>query len=404
MNNRLPIYFILFTLVIDAMGIGLIMPVMPDLIRDVRGADLADAAIWGGILAAAFAVMQILFSPLLGNLSDRFGRRPVLLISMFFLAIDSLLMAFASSIWLLLIGRIIGGITAATQSTATAYVADISDPAQKAANFGLVSAAFGFGFIFGPILGGSLSEFGPRAPFIVAAGLAGVNFLFGFFVLRETVTDEIRRPFEWKRANPFGALKSMGRAPGLTGLMIVLFFYQIAFYVYPAVWAYFTKEKFGWDGPMVGYSLTVFGIGIVFVQGFLLQRLIKRWGEDKTLIAGMVFSCVAMVAIAIVPWGWALMALTPLTTLGVISSPAIMAIMSRTMGDDQQGELQGIVTPVSATGMLVSTILMTQVFALAIKDDGPVYLPTAPFWVAMALMIVSLFIFLIVRKRVKRLA
>ncbi len=260
MKTRLPILFILITLVIDAMGIGLIMPVMPDLIRDLQGVDLASAALWGGIMAASFAVMQFLFSPTIGSLSDRFGRRRVLLVSLFFMALDYLVMAVAGTIWLLLAGRIVGGITAATQSTATAYIADISTAKDKAKNFGLVSAAFGVGFILGPLIGGLLSTFGPRAPFYAAAALATANFTFGYFILPETVTDKIRRPFEWRRANPLGAFKHIARLPGLRALLLIHFLYSIAFFVYPSVWAYFTRERFGWDGLMVGYSLAAFGI------------------------------------------------------------------------------------------------------------------------------------------------
>ena len=230
-NNKLPLIFILITVMIDSMGIGLIMPVMPDLIQEVRAADLGSAAVWGGVLATAFAVMQFLFGPTLGNLSDRFGRRPVLLIALLVMALDYLVMALAASIWLLLLGRIVGGITAATHSTASAYVADISAPRDKAANFGLIGAAFGLGFVIGPLMGGVLGEWGTRAPFWAAAGLAAANAVLGYFVLRETVTDSIRRPFEWARANPLGAFKSLGRFPGLGRLFAVFFLYQVAFFV-----------------------------------------------------------------------------------------------------------------------------------------------------------------------------
>ncbi|WP_456389977.1 MFS transporter [Profundibacter sp.] len=229
MKTRLPILFIMITLAIDAMGIGLIMPVMPDLIRQLRNTDLASAAMWGGVLATSFAVMQFLFSPMIGNLSDRFGRRRVLLVSLFFMALDYLVMAVAGTIWLLLAGRIVGGITAATRSTATAYMADISSATDKAKNFGLVSAAFGIGFVLGPLIGGMLSTFGARAPFYAAAALAAGNFVFGYFILPETVTDAIRRPFEWRRANPLGALKHISRLPKLKALMAVHFLYSTPF-------------------------------------------------------------------------------------------------------------------------------------------------------------------------------
>ncbi|MFY9247112.1 MAG: MFS transporter, partial [Roseicyclus sp.] len=213
--RRLPVLFILITVTIDAMGIGLILPVMPDLIRAVRGASLADAALWGGMLSAVYAVMQFGFSPLIGNLSDRFGRRPILLISMGVLALDYVVMAVAGTIWLLFAGRIVAGIAAATHSTALAYMADITDSSKRAQNFGLISAGFGMGFIFGPVIGGLLGGLDPRAPFIAAACLAAANFAFGWFVLPESLPPERRRAFDWSRANPAGALKSMRKLPGV---------------------------------------------------------------------------------------------------------------------------------------------------------------------------------------------
>ena len=285
MDKRLPITFILISVVLDSMGIGLIMPVMPDLIQEVEGAGLSDAAVWGGILATIFAAMQFIFGPTLGSLSDRFGRRPVLLISLAVMAFDYVLMAVAGTITLLIIGRILGGITAATQSTAAAYMADISEPDEKAANFGLIGAAFGVGFVLGPLMGGLLAEYGTRAPFYAAAALAAANFVFGYFVLPETVTDKIRRPFEWRRANPLGAFKHINKLPGLGRLMLITFVYAIAFFVYPGVWAYFGAEQFGWGPGMIGLSLGVFGIGIAVVQGVLMRPILRWLGERNAVIA-----------------------------------------------------------------------------------------------------------------------
>jgi DHA1 family tetracycline resistance protein-like MFS transporter len=239
MNKRLAVTFILISVMLDSMGIGLILPVMPDLIQEVEGQGIGEAAVWGGILATIFAAMQFIFGPTVGNLSDRYGRRPVLIISLVIMAFDYVLMALAHTIWLLIIGRIIGGITAATQSTSAAYMADISKPEEKAANFGLIGAAFGVGFVIGPMFGGLLAEYGTRAPFWAAAFLAAANAVFGYYVLPETVTDRIRRPFEWRRANPLGAFKNIGQLPGLKKLMLITFVYTIAFFVYPGVWAYF---------------------------------------------------------------------------------------------------------------------------------------------------------------------
>ncbi len=379
MQNRLPIIFILITVVLDSMGIGLIMPVMPDLIQEVEGQGLADAAVWGGILATIFAAMQFLFGPTVGNLSDRFGRRPVLLISLVIMAFDYVLMAVAGTIWLLIIGRIIGGITAATQSTSAAYMADISKPEEKAANFGLIGAAFGVGFVLGPLLGGVLAEYGTRAPFWAAALLAAANAIFGYFVLPETVTDRIRRPFEWRRANPLGAFTNIGALPGLKRLMLITFVYTVAFFVYPGVWAYFGAERFDWSPGMIGLSLGIFGIGIAVVQGVLMKPILNLIGERKAVILGLSIDVLAFVLLGFVTNGWIALALTPLTALGSIAGPALQGIMSRTASDDQQGELQGAVTSINAVATILAPLIVTQTFWYFTAPQNPYYLPGAPF-------------------------
>jgi len=398
MKPRLPILFIMITVAIDAMGIGLIMPVMPDLIRELRNTDLASAALWGGVLATSFAVMQFLLSPTIGNLSDRFGRRRVLLVSLFFMALDYLVMVVAGTIWLLLAGRIVGGVTAATQSTATAYMADISTARDKAKNFGLVSAAFGVGFFLGPLISGVLSTFGPRAPFYAAATLAAANFAFGYFILPETVTDAIRRPFEWRRANPLGAFKHIGRLPELKALMVVHFLYSIALFVYPAVWPYFTRERFGWDGLMIGYSLAAYGISMVVVQGFLIRPTIQRFGEVKTVLLGLTLNTLSLFAFATVPIGWVVLAIIPFNALGGITGPALLSIMSRAADDNQQGELQGLLASVGSVGMILSPILMTQTFSYFISENAPIYLPGAPFLLSMVLVSICIGIYLSINK------
>ncbi|WP_166417511.1 TCR/Tet family MFS transporter [Cochlodiniinecator piscidefendens] len=397
---KLPVLFILITLMLDAIGIGLIMPVMPDLIREVEGGDLAQAAVWGGILSTVFAVMQFTFGPIIGGLSDRFGRRPVLLISLLVMAVDYVIMAVAGTIWLLLVGRIVGGITAATHSTAAAFMADISEPEKKAQNFGLVSAAFGVGFVLGPMIGGLLSTFGPRAPFIAAAIIAGANFVLGYFVLTETVTDRIRRPFEWKRANPFGALVSVARLPGLRALLFVYFLYQLAFYVYPAVWAYFTQENFGWSPVMVGYSLAAFGISMAISQGFLIRWVIPKFGERKTVLIGFVIDIVAFGLTGILTNGWVVLCIAPLSAIGAMATPALQGILSRAASDDQQGELQGLLTSINALAMILSPIVMTQAFAYFSGASAPIYLPGAPFLLSMLLMIAAIGIYMSIYRKV----
>lgn len=379
--------FILITVVLDAMGIGLILPVMPELIMDVRGADISQAALWGGILSAIFAVMQFTFAPTLGNLSDRFGRRPVLLTSTLVAAFDYLLMALAGTIWLLLIGRIIGGITAATQSTASAFMADVSTRDKKAQNFGLIGAAFGVGFVLGPVIGGLLGELGPRAPFYAAAILAALNFVFGYFVLPETVTEEKRRPFRWSRANPVGSFKHIGALPGLTALMVVYFFYQIANMVYPAIWAYYTQASFNWSPGMIGVSLAIYGISIAVTQAVLIRWVIAKLGEARTVFWGLIYNACTLTMMAFISNGFVLLALTPLAAFGAVVAPALQAIMSGEAREDQQGELQGVMTSINSIGMITAPILFTWVFAYFTAPDQTLFLPGAAFLLAMSMML-----------------
>ncbi|WP_299599202.1 TCR/Tet family MFS transporter [uncultured Tateyamaria sp.] len=390
---KLPVIFILLTVMIDAMGIGLIVPVMPDLIQEVQGMGLGTAALWGGVLSTIFAAMQFLFGPLLGALSDRYGRRPILLVSLVVLALDYLVMAVAGTIWLLFLGRIVGGITAATQSTANAYMADISKPEQKAANFGLIGAAFGIGFVLGPAMGGFLAEYGTRAPFYAAAGLAAANAVFGYIVLKETVDDRIRRPFAWSRANPFGLFKHLGKLPGLGPLLLVFFIYQIAFIVYPAIWAYYTAERFDWSPGMVGLSLSLFGISMAVVQGGLIRPMLRVFGERGAVVYGHIADVAVFLLIGFVSSGTWLLILTPLAALPAVITPALQSIMSQAVGDDEQGELQGALVSIAALAMIVSPLLMTSVFYTFTTPETGVYLPGAPFLLAAVLMAVALMVF-----------
>ncbi len=385
--------FILITLVIDAMGIGLILPVMPDLITEIHGGSLGNAALWGGILATTFACMQFLFGPVLGALSDRFGRRPVLLVSLVVMAVDYLVMAVAGTIWLLFLTRVVGGITAATQSTASAYIADISTPETKSANFGLVGAAFGVGFVLGPVIGGILGEYGTRAPFYAAAMLAGTNVIFGYFVLPETVTDRIRRPFDIRRANPLGALRQVSKLPEVSRLLFLFFLYEFAFIVYPATWAYFGKARFDWSPAMIGYSLAGFGIAIAVVQGVLIRVALRRLGERGTIIYGILFNLCAFLFLSVVWNGWVALAFTPITALGAVVTPALQGRMSRIARDDQQGELQGVISSARSVAAIFSPLVMTQIFWLATPEMGW-QLPGAPFLLSACIMVACLAVFL----------
>jgi DHA1 family tetracycline resistance protein-like MFS transporter len=394
MVMRLPVLFILITIVIDSMGIGLIMPVMPDLIRELNGGSLGNAAIWGGILTTAFAVMQFLFGPTVGNLSDWYGRRPILLVTLVVMAADYLVMAVAGTIWLLFIGRIVAGITAATHSAASAYMADISKPEEKAANFGLIGAAFGVGFVLGPMIGGFLGTFGTRAPFYAAAALAILNAGFGYFILPETVTDRIRRRFEWRRANPLGAFKHVGSLPGFAPLLVMLFLAGIAFFVYPAVWAFFGQERFGWGPGLIGLSLGAYGIGTIFAQGVLIRPILKRFGEYRTVLIGLTIDIIAFASFAFVSNGYMAIALAVFASMGSIMGPALQAILSRAADDNQQGELQGTMAAINALATIVAPLIMTSIFAYFTAADAWLYLPGAPFLLSALLALggVALFV------------
>lgn len=393
MKPRLPILFILITVMLDAMGIGLIMPVMPELIQEVAGGTIASAAIWGGILTTSFAAMQFLFGPLVGRLSDAYGRRPVLLISLLVMAADYVVIALAGSIWMLLAGRIVGGITAATHATANAYMADISSAKEKAANFGLIGAGFGVGFVLGPILGGLLAEYGTRAPFWAAGALALTNAAFGFFVLRETVTKTTRRAFKLAGANPFSAFRALGHLGSVTPLLWVTFVYHLANVVYPAIWAYFTTTRFGWSPGMIGISLAVYGVSMAVVQGGLIRVAIRVLGDRNTVLWGLGIEVIALLLVAFVPNGWVVLMLIPVSALGAIALPALQGILSRIAPDDAQGELQGVLSSLASVAMIFGPLLMTQIFALFTAGDAPFHLPGAPFVLSAALMLVGVLLF-----------
>ncbi len=393
MQNRLPALVIMLTVIIDAMGIGLILPVMPDLIREVTGGDLRAAAIWGGVLATVFAFMQFLCGPLLGNLSDRFGRRPILLISLAVMSADYVVLALAQNIWILVIGRIVAGITAATYATAMAYMADISSPQDKARAFGMVGAGVGIGFVLGPAIGGFLGQFGTRAPFWAAALLAGGNALLGWMVLKETVTETNRRVFEWRRSNPLGALKALNHLPAMMKLLLVFFLYQIATAVYPAVWAYFVTESFAWEEGMIGLSLSVYGLSYAIVQAALIAPAIKWFGNRRTVVIGLALEVFALVYIGIIPTGLLLLIGIPVAALASVGLPALQGIMSRRVAEDAQGELQGICASLTSLAHVLAPLIMTQTFAYFSADYAIFYLPGAPFLLAAVLMVLSLAVF-----------
>lgn len=386
---RVALIFVLLTICIDAIGVGLIMPVMPDLLLELGGNGLSQAATWGGFLVTVFAVNQFLFGPAMGSLSDRFGRKPVLLVSLGIMVVDYLVMGLASSMWMLVVARIVGGIVAANQTAAAAMIADISPNTRKAQNFGLIGAAFGAGFFLGPLLGGLLSEFGSRAPFFAAAAAITGLLIIGILALPETLSKRKRRKFNWRRAQPFGALKAVGRLPGLAPLMVVTFLYEVAFIVYPTIWAYYTIEKFAWTPKTVGISLACFGIMMIVVQGGLIRIIVPLLGERRTLNFGLTMNCLAFVAYAFAPHGWVIFVIIPLTTLGALTAPALQGLMSQSVADDAQGELQGVITALRGIAVIFSPLMMASVFAFFTRPDAQIYFPGAPFILALAILVIA---------------
>ena len=394
--------FVFVTVLIDAMGIGIILPVMPDLIRELTDLPLSAAALWGGYLSFVYALMQFAFGPTLGNLSDRFGRRPVLLVSLFTLAVDYLIMGFAPTLWLLFAGRALAGIAGATYSTANAYMADISPPDRRAENFGLIGAGFGVGFVAGPLIGGLAGELGTRAPFFIAAALAMVNFAYGALVLPETLAKENRRAFDWRRANPLGAARQIAAMPMVAWFFLAIFLFDLAHYAYPAIWSFYTKEAFAWSNAQIGLSLAIVGISFAVAQGWLIRIVIPRLGEAGTAFWGFVVSIAGLVCFGLATQGWLIYAVIPFTGLGALITPAMTALMSRRVASNAQGELQGALAGVLGVTLIISPVLMTQIFGYFTSTSAPVYLPGAPFLGAAALMALALVPFSIGVRRISR--
>ena len=392
-NSKLPIFVIFTTVVLDSMGIGIIIPVMPALFAEVTGSEkISDIAIWGGLLASTFALMQFIFGPILGALSDRYGRKPILLLALFVMAAYYLLMGFAQTLWLLFLGRLIGGVTAATHATANAYMADISSPEEKAARFGMLGAGFGLGFVLGPLIGGLLGEWGPRAPFFAAAMLAAANGVLCYFVLEESLKTKNRREFMWYRANPIGAILDLRKFEGIYSLLLVFLLFTIGTSIYAAIWPFFTVERFSWSPGMIGISLTIYGVCFAIVQGVLVRPAIKIWGEKKTIIIGFCFEFSAMVTFAFLTDGKILIILIPLASLGVLAQPAIQAILSKSVGDDRQGAIQGVASSLNAIAMVITPITMTWILAVFSDKTAKYYFPGMPFLFSAFMVLMCLFI------------
>ena len=388
-NRKAAISFIFITLMIDITGLGLIIPVMPKLIEELTGGNISQASAYGGWLTFTFAIMQFLFSPVLGGLSDQYGRRPVLLFSLFGFALDYLFLSFAPSLAWLFIGRAIAGITGASITTATAYIADISNAENRAKNFGMIGAAFGLGFIIGPVIGGLLGTFGSRVPFMVAAALTFVNTLYGYFVLPESLSTEHRRPFEWKRANPFGSLMQLKKYPALSGLVFSFILIYLASHAVQSNWSFFTIEKFGWSAKMIGISLGVVGLLVATVQGGLIRYINPRLGNEKSVYTGLLLYSIGLVLFAFASQSWMMFVFLIPYCLGGIAGPAIQSIMSSSVPANAQGELQGVLTGLISLTSIAGPPMMTGLFAYFTKPGAPVHFSGAAFLLGAVFMFTS---------------
>jgi DHA1 family tetracycline resistance protein-like MFS transporter len=389
-NNRGPaVGFIVVVLLIDMIGFGIIIPVMPGLIQELTGGSVSTAAQYGGWMLAAYAITQFFCAPIIGGLSDRFGRRPVLLASLFGFAVDYLFLAFAPSIGWLFVGRVVAGMMGASFVAASAYIADISTPENRAKNFGLIGATFGLGFIIGPVIGGFLGEFGPRTPFLVTAELTLLNWVYGFFVLPESLKHENRRAFDWKRANPVGTVLSVWQYKVVAGLFVVLALLYISAHAVQSNWAYYTIEKFSWTTGMIGVSLGVVGLVFVIVQGGLIRVILPKLGHHRTVYAGLMLYAVGFLLYAFANQSWMMYAVTVVYCMGGMAGPALQGIMSSAVPANAQGELQGAFASLMSMTSVVGPPVMNGIFAWFSSPAAPFYFPGAAMALGAALTIIS---------------
>lgn len=384
-----PFLFILATLMIDAIGIGIVFPIMPDLMDRVGAASTAEGALWGGIMMSAYAAAMFLCGPIIGSLSDAYGRKPILIAALLTLTLDYVIMAMAQTYWVLLLGRIIAGMAGATYITATAYISDIAKPEQRGASFGMIGAAFGIGFVLGPALGGMASGLHITAPFWIAAGLSALNVVFGLFILPESLNSENRRSFGRADLNPFGSILRAFAIPGLAAPLVCIFVFEFANLVYPTLWAFWGREVFAWDGFTIGLSLSAYGVLIAIVQAGLLPRLTRSLGDGRTLILASGAAIVGMVGFGFSGAIWAVAVFLPIAALSDMAPPLMTAFAANRVGDDQQGLVQGVIASLSSVAAVAAPIALTGVFETFVDDQG-IYFPGAPYVVGAVLVLAIL--------------
>ncbi len=388
-KNQAALGFIFITMLIDVIGWGIIIPVIPGLIEELIQGDISEAAKVGGWITFAYAITQFIFAPLIGNLSDQFGRRPIILISLLGFTLDYILLALAPSITWLFIGRIIAGITGASITTASAYIADISTIENRAKNFGMIGAAFGLGFIIGPVIGGLLGQYGARVPFYAAAALCFLNFLYGYFILPESLPKEKRSVLNLKKANPIGSFLHLKKYPKLIGLASSMFLLYVASHAIQSNWSFFTMYKFNWDEKMVGISLGVIGLFVALVQGVLI-RWVNPWlGNEKSIYAGFFLYSLGMLLFTFANQSWMMFIFLIPYCLGGIAGPALQAVISIQVPETEQGKIQGTLTSLMSASAIVGPPLMTGIFYYFTKEQTPFEFAGAPFLLASILMTIS---------------
>ena len=393
MHKRHALTFVSITVFLDTVGFGVIVPVLPQFLVLIGNVNLSDASALSGYLIFSYAVTNFMFAPMLGNLSDAYGRKPLLVTSLFVYGGAYLLSGFATALWMLFLGRLLTGITSATYAIANALIADVSTAEDKAQNFGLLGVAFGLGFIVGPALGGIIGAWDLRAPFFIASGLAFINTLYGLIFFRETLAPENRRPFELKRASPWGALTQLSKYPLLIGLVIAVFLNNLGYHIWPSNWNFYTIETFAWTPLDVGLSMAFVGVMSVIVQGGLLRIVIPKFGPVRCAYFGITATIVAFVGVATAGSSAALFFWCGMSSLGGLAAPSVNSILSNQVAADSQGELQGIMASVSSVAMIVGPLLLTQTFTYFTSDSAPLYLPGSAFWVAAILTSAALIIF-----------